>query len=131
MLSPEQIELLYRNHLLKRFPYPDCYRLTRIVPVRGDDLIPELAYFFAWVAGFASSASVLQLRQPEEIRRAKKTLAKNVFEACPTLDSIRDKVTPDHTPDLCRSIEEVEEMRMALVVFLETIPDEDASLGLT
>jgi hypothetical protein len=73
-MTPIEIEQKYRTELSGPFPYKDCRSILRDVgkgtKITSADLIPDLDVYLADVAGFASSASRLQLRPVEELRKA-------------------------------------------------------------
>jgi hypothetical protein len=117
----EQIEAVYARDFGGPFPYQDCYLLADLLGISGGDLIPELDYYFGNIAGYGSSASRLQNRSSDELKRARKTLSKDFYQYHPALEPCRHLIDPVRTPLLFRYMHASEEMRLQLLLLLEGV----------
>jgi hypothetical protein len=118
----ERIEELYAISFRGPFPYNDCFWLASHLKKPSSELIPELDWYFATVAGYASSASRLAERAPEELQAAEKLLSKDFFDYFPDLEVYRPLIEAEHTPRLNERMKIVEEMRLGLLLLLREMP---------
>ena len=120
-MTPEEIEGLYSLSFKGPFPYRDCYWLAETVKRPDSELIPELDSYFADIAGYASSASRLHNRTPEELQRARRILSRDLYERFPDPHVFRSYISEESTPELYRTIELAGRMRLALLGLLGEI----------
>jgi len=119
MNSPEQIESLYKSDFRHPFPYKDCFLVSDRCGVETAYLIPEVDVFFADIAGWSASATSLDRRPAQELRKARSWLSRgDLFEHYPHLAVCRDSITAEETPDLWRQLRVVEELRISLLHLL-------------
>lgn len=121
-MTGKQIEDLYNSQFLGPFPYEDCKRLAAAAKTPTGDLIPELDMYFSNIAGYSSSASRLMTRPESDLKRAKNSLASDLFETYPPLEHCRGFITSERTPGLYQKMQVAEELRLALMKLLATIP---------
>jgi hypothetical protein len=113
-----QIEELYASSFRGPFPYDDCLWLANHLERPSSELIPDLDWYFGSVAGYASSATRLGKRAPEELQAAERLLSKDLFHHFPDLEVYRPFIDPEHTPRLDAQMKIVEEMRRGLLLLL-------------
>jgi len=120
-MTGAELEELYSSKLGRGpFPYKDCYALQKREDNPCADFIPELDMCFSDIAGYCDSASRLGDRPTDELRRAKKTLAKSFFERFPSLARLESLITAEQTPRLFELMELSEKARLALLGILGT-----------
>ena len=116
-----ELEEFYKSRLRGRFPYKDCRWVAGHGCVADSDFIPELATYFADIAGFSSSASRLINRPIGQLRRAVTFLSRDFFERHQPLAPIRALITHERTPDLYAQMQSTEEARLALLDILRAL----------
>src|SRR5579872_171801 len=119
-----QIEQEYRNDFISPFPLDDVRKLKTIDPYNWQSLHGGLDMYFAYIAGYASSALRLGRRPLPEIAEARKYLSQSFFERYDSLAPYSHGITKEATPNLHARLETVEELRKQLLVLMDNIQAE-------
>ncbi len=109
--TASELVRLYDRDLCKPFPYQGCRTLLRGTDERMDGFIPDLALYFADIAGFSDSANRLNGWDKERVAMAQRMLEKSFFEKHSEYQALEGRITPDDTPDLYADMMLHEEMR--------------------
>jgi hypothetical protein len=117
----QRIEQQYKNELLHPFPLTDVRKLKSIDPDKWRVLHGELDVYFAYIAGYASSATRLTRRPRAELLEATVTLSQSFFEKHKSLAVYRDAITEASTPILFREMAATEKLRKELLMIMEEI----------
>lgn len=116
-----EIENNYENHFQGPFPLKDVHKLKSFDQKNWMSLHTSLDMFFAYVAGYASSASRLGRRPHTELADARKNLAKSFFEKHDSLANYGNAINEKSTPDLFRRLATVESLRKKLLLLMGQI----------
>lgn len=122
----KQIEQEYRNDFVPPFPLDDLRRLKAIDPCNWQSLHGALDMYFAYVAGYASSALRLDRRPLSEIAEARKYLSQPFFERYHSLSPYSQGINKEATPNLHARLETVERLRKQLLLLMDRILTEPA-----
>jgi|SRR5579864_9035853 len=117
----QQIKQDYEENFSQPFPLDDVLKLKNVDPFNWDRLHGELDLYFAYVAGYASSALRLDRRPLSEISEARKYLSQPFFERHESLAPYSHGITKEATPNLHARLETVEELRKQLLVLMDKI----------
>lgn len=117
----KQIEHEYRSDVVHPFPLDDVRKLKAIDSRNWESLHAALDMYFAYVAGYASSALRLDRRPLSEIAEARKRLSEPFFERHKALAPYRRGITKEATPSLHARLEAVEKLREQLLVLMDKI----------
>jgi hypothetical protein len=118
MSAAEQIEQLYAASFAVPFPYNDCLQLLKERSAPAGTLIPELDWYFGTVAGYSHSASRLKASSVAELQAAEKVLSKGFFDHFPQLESYRELIDEERTPELHRNLDVAERLRSGLLTLV-------------
>jgi hypothetical protein len=121
MHTPNEIEQYFETAIKHPFPYEDCRWVVAHSNVNVEELIPDLDLYDSNIAGYASSATKLGSRTPEQLRKGLRSLQKDFFSTFPNYASCRDSITPERTPQLHRRLEALETIRLALLLLFEQL----------
>lgn len=91
---------LYGQDIQKPFPYHGCRKVLRGDHEHMEGFIPDLALYFAEIAGFAHGAKRLNRWNEERIAQAQKMMERSFFEQHPEYRELEAAITPAETPDL-------------------------------
>ncbi len=122
-----QIEQQYQTQFVPPFPLDDVQKLKATDASNLQSLHASLNAYFAYVAGYAVSASRLNRRPLSEIAEARKYLSEAFFDRHSSFASYRSAITGEFTPDLFHRLETVEGLRKQLVVLMDQILSEPVS----
>lgn len=114
-----ELEARYRQELVGRFPYQDCYKIQELRPSESKGFIPDLDMYSSYIAGFSSSATSLAERPIVQLQNALPQLKKSFWEAHPQYKSLADLVTPAETPVLFKRLQVADGLRLGLVKIIE------------
>src|SRR5262249_3742329 len=117
----KQIEQDYRNDFVSPFPLDDLRKLKTIDPRNWQSLQGGLDMYFAYVAGYASSALRLDRRPLSEIAETRKYLSQSFFERYDFLAPYARAITKESTPNLYNTLGTVEKLRKQLLVLMDKI----------
>ena len=115
----KQIELEYRNDVVHPFPLNDLRKLKDIDPRNWQALHAALDMYFAYIAGYASSALRLDRRPLSEIAEVRKYLSQPFFEKHKTFALYSYGITKEATPNLHARLEAVEKLRRQLLMLVD------------
>ena len=121
MHNAHDIEKYYKSALEHPFPYKDCRWVALHTQIRVEDLIPNFDWYDSNIAGYASSATKLEERSPQQLQQGLHSLQKDFLSTFPDLAACRDSITPENTPRLHRRLEALETMRLALLPLFEKL----------
>ncbi len=116
-----QIEQEYRDDCVPPFPLDDVRKLKSIAPHNWQSLHGALDMYFAYVAGYASSAVRLDRRPLSEISEARKYLSQSFFERHKSLAPYSKGITKELTPNLHARLEATEKLRKLLLALMDKI----------
>jgi hypothetical protein len=119
MHTAQDIEEYYKSALQQPFPYEDCRWVALHTRVKAEDLIPNFDWYDSNIAGYASSATRLKERSPQQLQQGLKSLRSDFFSTFPDLAILHGSITPENTPHLHQRLEALETMRLALLPLLE------------
>jgi hypothetical protein len=126
-MTPDEIERTYREDLLEPFPYDDCRRLRVLTGHSSkrllEGLTADLDFYFSYIAGFASSASRLRQRSPEQLIKAIPFLERGFFEHFPRYESLSRLICPEETPVLHRQLVRSDLLRVELAAIMRSLVD--------
>jgi hypothetical protein len=117
-LLAEKIEKRYRNDLVGKFPYKDCYSLQKKYPKQMTSIVPDLDEYFSFIAGYSSSATRLNERSKDELRRAVPELRRSFLDKNPQYALLKDDEEA-----LSRQINIADELRLDLIIIMEWFSD--------
>ncbi len=117
----ERIEARYKRSFLDRFPYKDCYRLQRQFPEQAGRLIPDLDQYFAYIAGYASSATGLGARPKSELRTAIRRLQRCFTDIHPEHEQALNAARRTRTPQLYRHLRVGDALRSDLIKVMRKV----------
>jgi hypothetical protein len=121
MHTAHDIERFFKSALNHPFPYEDCRWVAAHSNLNVEELIPDLDLYDSNIAGYASSATRLRSRSPEQLREGLRSLQKDFFSTFPSCAICRDSITPERTPQLHSRLETLETIRLALLPLFEQL----------
>ena len=114
----QDLEALYKQEFIHKFPYPDCYKLQKLHPSVARELIPDLDMYFCFIAGYSSSAMQLDQRPQGEIRAALPKLKLSFYDSFPRYNRLAKHITDVNTPSLFHDLEVGDRLRLGLVTLI-------------
>ena len=115
----EEVERRYENDFKGGFPYNDCYALQKMNPKLTRSIIPDLDEYFGFIAGYSSSATRLNARSGEELRKAVQNLKRSFFDKHPEYNPLKDAIA--ETMTLSRKMHVADELRRNLVIIIDRL----------
>jgi hypothetical protein len=112
------LETLYRQEFIHKFPYLDCRKLQKLLPRVASELVPDLDMYFSFIAGYSSSAMRLDRRPQDEIRAALPKLRRSFYDWCPRYNRLATHITEVNTPSLFHDLEVADRLRLGLVTLI-------------
>lgn len=103
------------------FPLADVRSLRKWDQTNWDTLHGALCMYLAYVAGYAVSADRIARRPKDELEKARRYLAKGLFQRYPELAHYEEKITLESTPALYRVLQANEEVRKDLLLLFDEI----------
>lgn len=118
-MTTEEIQHIYQNELRAR-PFP--HEAIRTLPAlaKRENLTPELARYFASVAGLASGDHWKHWPK-DEIQRWRDYLSHDIYFHVPELNLCRGYIDAENTPRLYRCINASELAARELMPHLESV----------
>jgi hypothetical protein len=92
MHNAHDIEKYYKSALEHPFPYKDCRWVALHTQIKVEDLIPNFDWYDSNVAGYASSATKLEERSPQQLQQGLHSLQKDFLSTFPDLAACRDSM---------------------------------------
>ena len=114
-MTPEEIETTTKAELWGNFPHADCRWLHKHGGTH-EGLNPDLDIYFSTIVGFASGATRLNQREPQQLQRYLKSLRMTFFERHPEHAFLESRINKQDTPELERHL------RVANIIRLEILP---------
>jgi hypothetical protein len=84
-------------------------------------IVPDLDEYFSFIAGYSSSATRLNERSKDELRRAVPELRRSFFDKNPQYALLKDVI--DDEEALSRQINIADELRLDLIIIMEWFSD--------
>jgi hypothetical protein len=109
------IQCLFEEDKRNQFPYADCRKIEVRAGGKARDLIPDLAAYFADIAGYCSRGSHIVGMSSEEFLKMKKVAGTSFFEKHPEYEPIKTFITETDTHELLKNMGRSEQMRIALL----------------
>jgi hypothetical protein len=103
---------LYDQVVHKPFPYHGCRTLLEGTDERMAGFIPDLALYFAEIAGFSCRAQKLSRWNNDRVTKAQRSLVQSFVEKHPEYRELEARITPEDTPDLYAAMALHEQMRI-------------------
>ncbi len=104
-----------------RFPYEDCRYLHKKFPSVTDGLIPDLDMYFAFIAGFSSSASRLHERPYSQVSDAIPRLRLSFFEVNPQYKPLAKELRAAPCKRLLEDMRVYDRARIDLLTIMKSL----------
>jgi hypothetical protein len=113
------IQCLFEEDKRHQFPYADCRKIQARAGGKADDLIPDIAAYFAALAGYCARGNHIVRMSSEEFSEMNKVAGASFFEKHPEYEPIKTFITETDTTELFKNMGRSEQMRVALLRIAE------------
>jgi hypothetical protein len=111
------------------FPYADCRKIFAQFGEPARDLIPDLALYFATLAGYCSRGYRIGKMSSTEIAKARSSASRSFFALHPEYEVLSVFITNFETPYLLERLNLYEKMRTILLMILERMESHAPGIG--